>query len=53
MANNNLNNKKDVLEANKKIHQLGLAFQNFGNVSGRYKNDFLIKPSGVDLSKLI
>ena len=52
MANKNSLNKNCILEANRKIHQLGLAFQTFGNVSGRYKKKCLIKPSGVDLSKI-
>ena len=52
MVDKNKIDKISVLEANKKIHELGLVFQSFGNVSGLYGDTCLIKPSGVDLNKL-
>ena len=41
--------KKDILEANMKLHRAGLAPQTWGNVSGidRERGIFGIKPSGV------
>jgi L-ribulose-5-phosphate 4-epimerase len=44
--------KERVLKSNIKIHKKGLVFQNFGNASGRKDNLCLIKPSGVNISKL-
>ena len=31
------------------MHKLNLAFQNFGNVSGRFDKKFFIKPSGISI----
>ena len=43
---------KDCLDLNIKLTELKLCFQNFGNLSLRIdKNNFVIKPSGVNLSK--
>ena len=40
---------EEVYKSNFKIHDLGLVLQSFGNVSGRHKNQCLIKPSGINL----
>ena len=44
--------KNIVYQANRDIHNLGLAFETFGNVSSRNGNHCLIKPSGVEISRL-
>lgn len=44
--------KKEVLLYNVKLVKNFLVFMNFGNFSSRYNNDFIIKPSGVDLKKI-
>ena len=44
--------KKEVLFYNKKLVESCLVFMNFGNFSLRYANNFVIKPSGVDLKKI-
>lgn len=49
---NILKQKKDTLKFNQKLLNSGLVFSNFGNLSIRYKNSFLIKPSGINLSSL-
>ena len=41
-----------VLLQNRHIVKINLAFLNFGNVSSRYKNYCIIKPSGVDLDQI-
>ena len=43
---------QQTLQINKKIVSLGLQFQSFGNVSLKFKNYCLIKPSGVNLNKI-
>ena len=45
-------NKNRVYTSNLKIHNLNLVFQNFGNASGRDRDNCLIKPSGVDIDKI-
>jgi L-ribulose-5-phosphate 4-epimerase len=44
--------KKEVLLYNIKLVKNCLVFMNFGNFSSRYNDDFIIKPSGVDLNKI-
>jgi L-ribulose-5-phosphate 4-epimerase len=44
--------KKEVLLYNIKLVKNYLVFMNFGNFSSRYNDDFIIKPSGVDLNKI-
>ena len=44
---------KRAFDSNIKLHELGLAFQNFGNASGRNRTTCLIKPSGIDINKFI
>jgi L-ribulose-5-phosphate 4-epimerase len=44
--------KNRAYKSNIRIHELGLAFDTFGNVSGRFQNKCLIKPSGVSVSEL-
>ena len=45
--------KKKCLLENKKLIDLNLCFQNFGNVSLKIDHDkFVIKPSGIDLHKV-
>ena len=44
--------KKEVLLYNIKLVKNCLVFMNFGNFSSRYNDDFIIKPSGVDLKKI-
>lgn len=46
------NIKKEVLLYNIKLVKNCLVFMNFGNFSSRYNDDFIIKPSGVDLKKM-
>jgi len=40
---------KNIFEMNKKIIKSGLVIDSFGNVSGRFKNNFIIKPSGIHI----
>lgn len=47
---NNLNHR--VLIQNRRLVDLGLVIDPFGNASGRIKNELLIKPSGVNVEKL-
>ena len=44
--------KKDLYNANQDLINKKLVIQSFGNVSVRFKDFILIKPSGVNLSKL-
>ena len=44
--------KKACYKANQELIKKKLVIQNFGNVSVRHENSILIKPSGVNLSKL-
>ena len=44
--------KKDLYNANKDLINKRLVIQSFGNVSVRFEDFILIKPSGVNLSKL-
>ena len=44
--------KARVFNSNLKIHDLKLVFQSFGNASGRHGEKCLIKPSGVNISKI-
>jgi len=44
--------KKTCYKANQDLIKKKLVIQNFGNVSVRYENSILIKPSGVNLSTL-
>jgi len=44
--------KKEVLLYNINLVKNCLVFMNFGNFSSRYNDDFIIKPSGVDLKKI-
>ena len=41
--------KKQVLLFNKKLLNSNLVFKSFGNLSARYLDTFIIKPSGVNL----
>ena len=43
--------KKDVYDINLKLSNSDLVIQNFGNGSQRGKDNFTIKPSGIDLKK--
>ena len=47
-----MSNQSQLLKANKDLLNYKLSIQNFGNVSLRMKNYFLIKPSGIDLNKI-
>jgi len=50
----NINNiKKEVLFYNRKLLDSGLVFNSFGNLSVRCQSSFIIKPSGVNLQKII
>tara|TARA_B100000287_G_C20659962_1_gene789826 strand:- start:1989 stop:2681 length:693 start_codon:yes stop_codon:yes gene_type:complete len=44
--------KARVFNSNQRIHELKLVFQSFGNASGRDGDKCLIKPSGVNMSKI-
>ena len=45
--------KKECLKQNKRLINLNLAFQTFGNVSQKINDKyFVIKPSGIDLKKI-
>jgi L-ribulose-5-phosphate 4-epimerase len=44
--------QKEVLFYNIKLIKSGLVFLNFGNFSSRYADNFVIKPSGIDLKKV-
>ena len=44
--------KKKLYKANQDLMKKKLVIQSFGNVSLRFENHILIKPSGVNLSKL-
>ncbi len=44
--------KKKVYEANKDLIKKKLVIQCFGNVSERFNNQCIIKPSGIDLHKI-
>lgn len=44
--------KKEVFLYNQKLVKTGLVFMNFGNMSLRYDDKFIIKPSGVNLNKV-
>lgn len=44
---------KELIKAHHKIEEMGLVVQNFGNISCRVDNDFIIiKPSGIEASRL-
>ena len=44
--------KKGLFNANQDLINKKLVIQSFGNVSVRFKDFILIKPSGVNLSKI-
>ena len=44
--------KKTSYRANLDLMESKLVIQNFGNVSVRYENHIIIKPSGVNLKKI-
>ena len=41
---------EEVYDINLKLSKSHLVIQNFGNASSRYKESFVIKPSGIDLN---
>ena len=43
---------KKVHSYNKKLSELGLIIQSFGNVSARYKSSMIIKPSGLNMNNI-
>lgn len=45
----NLAIKKKVFDVNLHLSNSSLVIQNFGNASQRFKNSFIIKPSGINL----
>ena len=47
---NNLNHQ--VLIQNRRLVDLGLVVDTFGNASGRIEDEFFIKPSGVNIEKV-
>ena len=54
MINNYINFSKECIRQNKLLVKKNLLIHNFGNVSIRLdKNHFIIKPSGVNLKKVI
>jgi L-ribulose-5-phosphate 4-epimerase len=50
---NRMSLRSDIIAANKEIVELGLVKLTWGNVSCRINENFLIKPSGVNLSNLL
>ena len=49
MSHELINTKKIVYEINSDLQNSDLVIQNFGNASAKYKDSFVIKPSGIIL----